>query len=87
MEWHSPACGWPGERYTSFGFTHLPYEIFDLVPCLLSCFLCMYLTFPPLEGFRPILFFLSEGSSGLQVSVVLRTDILQLDHASIHGGG
>jgi hypothetical protein len=38
------------------------------------------------EGSQPIMFLLSEGSSGLQVSVVLRSDILQLDHAPIYGG-
>jgi hypothetical protein len=48
---------------------------------------CIYLTFLLLEGSRPITLLRSEGSLGLQVSVVLRANILHLYHAPIHGGG
>jgi hypothetical protein len=67
--------------------THLPYDI--LCSRLLSprLSMCIYFTFLLLEGSRPITFLLSEGISGLEVSMVLWADILQLDHAPIHGGG
>jgi hypothetical protein len=75
-------------------FSALPFgccipfsSLFSFLVSLLFLCVCMYLTFPPLEGLRPILFLLPEESSGLQVSVVLWDDILQLYHASIHGGG
>jgi hypothetical protein len=55
-----------------------------LFPCLYFLYIFSQ------DGSRPILFLLSEGNSGqlgLPYPVVLRADILQLDHASIHGSG
>jgi hypothetical protein len=73
----SASSSWPSTRSLLECFLHSPLS-------------CLHSSHVPCMHIPPILFLLSEGNSSQPVlldPMALRADILQLDHASIHGGG
>jgi hypothetical protein len=66
-------------RALCISLTSLRPRFLSLFPSSLPVPVCMYLTFLLSEG--------SSGLLGLPDPAVLWADVLQLDHAPIHGGG